>query len=71
MKIGECVLNCYECRKTLDYEEVEIIERYGKRFWVCPKCEFETPIVEFVYTIKKKEMKRCQVSPSIEERHYP
>jgi len=46
MKLGECILKCYECQKTSDYEEVKIVNRGGKKFWVCPHCDFETPIFE-------------------------
>jgi len=46
MKIGERTVRCYECQKTSDYEEVKVVNRGGKKFWVCPHCGFETPIVE-------------------------
>jgi hypothetical protein len=46
MKIVESILKCYECRKTSSYEAVEIVNRGGKKFWVCPHCDSETPIVE-------------------------
>ena len=41
-------LKCYECRETSSYEEVEIVTRDGKKYWVCPYCDFETPIVNKV-----------------------
>jgi hypothetical protein len=42
----ESILKCYECQKTSTYEEVTIVNRGGKKFWVCPHCHFETPLVE-------------------------
>jgi len=48
-------LKCYECRKTSSYEEVEIVERDDKRFWVCPHCDFETEIVERIYSPRKRK----------------
>jgi hypothetical protein len=38
MKLGESVLKCYEWRKTAISEEVEVVTRGGKEYWVCPKC---------------------------------
>jgi uncharacterized C2H2 Zn-finger protein len=49
MRLGENILKCYECRKTCQSEEVEIVERDGKKLWVCPHCDFETPIVDKTY----------------------
>jgi len=46
LKLGKITLKCYECQKTSDYEEVKIVNRGGKKFWVCPQCDFETPFVE-------------------------
>jgi hypothetical protein len=46
MNLDERILKCYECQKSTSYEEVEIVNRGGKKFWVCPDCNFETPIVE-------------------------
>ena len=46
MRLAENPLKCYECQKTTTYEEVQIVNRGGKKFWVCPHCDFETPIVE-------------------------
>ncbi len=48
MRLGESILKCYECHKTSSYEEAEIIMRGGKKFWVCPYCDMETPIVDRV-----------------------
>jgi protein-arginine kinase activator protein McsA len=42
----ESILRCYECQKTSSYEEVKIVNRGGKKFWVCPHCAFETPFFE-------------------------
>jgi len=42
----ENILRCYECQKTSSHEEVEIVNRGGKKFWVCPHCAFETPFIE-------------------------
>jgi hypothetical protein len=33
-------------QKTVSYEEVKIVNRGGKKFWVCPHCAFETPFIE-------------------------
>jgi uncharacterized C2H2 Zn-finger protein len=46
MRLGERTLKCYECGKTSNYEEMEIVTRDGKKYWVCPNCDFETVIVE-------------------------
>jgi protein-arginine kinase activator protein McsA len=46
MRLVENILRCYECQKTSSYEEVEIVNRGGKKFWVCPHCAFETPFDE-------------------------
>jgi len=46
MRPVENILRCYECQKTSNYEEVKIVNRGGKKFWVCPHCAFETPFVE-------------------------
>ncbi len=46
LRLGESILKCCECRKTASYEEVEIVERDGKRFWVCPSCDMENPVVD-------------------------
>jgi Zn finger protein HypA/HybF involved in hydrogenase expression len=46
LDLVESILKCYECQKTSSYEEVQIVNRGGKKFWVCPHCHFETPIVE-------------------------
>jgi hypothetical protein len=40
MTLGESPKS-YECRKTSSYEEVEIVNRGGKTFWVCPHSDFE------------------------------
>lgn len=42
----ESILKCYECQKTTSYEEVKIVNRGGKKFWVCRHCNFETPFDE-------------------------
>jgi len=57
MRLGESILKCYECRKTSSYEEMEIVNRGGKKFWGCPHCEFETPIVEKKATHGKRAQK--------------
>ena len=49
MKVDECILKCYECQKTSDYEEAEIVNRGGKKFWICPHCDMEIPIVDRVF----------------------
>jgi DNA-directed RNA polymerase subunit RPC12/RpoP len=46
MRLVENILRCYECRKEFSSEEVETVTRDGKRYAVCPNCEFETPILE-------------------------
>jgi protein-arginine kinase activator protein McsA len=46
MRPVESILRCYECQKTSSYEEVKIVNRGGKKFWVCPHCAFETPFFE-------------------------
>jgi len=51
----ESILKCYECRKTATTEEVEIVTRDGKKYWVCPNCDFETPIADKVAaTVQRK-----------------
>jgi protein-arginine kinase activator protein McsA len=50
-------LKCYECQKTSTYEEVKIVNRGGKKFWVCPHCDFETPIVEKKVPHEKRNKK--------------
>jgi protein-arginine kinase activator protein McsA len=42
----ESILKCYECQKTTSYDEVKIVNRGGKKFWVCRHCGFETPFDE-------------------------
>jgi uncharacterized C2H2 Zn-finger protein len=42
----ESILKCYECQKVTTYEAVKIVNRGGKKHWVCPHCNFETPFVE-------------------------
>jgi uncharacterized C2H2 Zn-finger protein len=42
----QSILKCYECQKITTYEAVKIVNRGGKKFWVCPHCNFETPFVE-------------------------
>ena len=39
-------LKCYECQKTTTYEVAKIVNRGGKKFWVCSHCSFETPFDE-------------------------
>jgi len=39
-------LKCYECQKTTAYKEAKIVNRGGKKFWVCRHCSFETPFDE-------------------------
>jgi len=39
-------LKCYECQKNTAYEEAKIVNRGGKKFWVCRHCGFETPFDE-------------------------
>jgi hypothetical protein len=46
MKLMESILKCYECWKTSSYEEVKIITHDGKKFWVCPNCDMEMPVVD-------------------------
>ncbi|MGE5637873.1 MAG: hypothetical protein ACM3WQ_04115 [Chloroflexota bacterium] len=46
LSLMENILKCYECQKTSSYEEVRIVNRGGKKFWVCAHCGFETPFVE-------------------------
>jgi len=46
MKLVDNELRCYECRKFCGTEEVEIVDRDGKKFWICPKCEMENPVVD-------------------------
>jgi protein-arginine kinase activator protein McsA len=46
MRLKETILKCYECQKTTTYEVVKIVNRGGKKYWVCPHCDFETPFVE-------------------------
>ncbi len=50
MGLGESILKCYECGETSTFEEVEIIVRYGKKLWVCPNCDMETPIVDKAFS---------------------
>jgi len=57
MRLGESILKCYECQKTSTYEEVKIVNRGGKKFWVCPHCDFETPIVEKKVPHEKRNKK--------------
>ncbi|MGD9131988.1 MAG: hypothetical protein PVH73_10520 [Candidatus Bathyarchaeota archaeon] len=54
----EDILRCYECQKTSSYEEVEIVNRGGKKFWVCPQCAFETPFDE-KKTRSERRLKRA------------
>lgn len=49
MRLVDNELRCYECRKVSLTEEVEIIERDGKKYWICPHCDMETPIVDRVF----------------------
>lgn len=55
MRLGESILKCYECRKTSTSEEVEIVERDGKKYWVCPHCDFETPITNREFSPRKRK----------------
>ena len=48
MRLGESILKCYECRETSDYEEVEIVQHDGKKYWICSHCDMETEIVDEV-----------------------
>ncbi len=48
MRLGESILKCFECGHKSTAEEVEIVERDGKRFWVCPNCDKENPLVDKV-----------------------
>jgi len=54
----ENTLRCYECQKTSSYEAVEIVNRGGKKFWVCPHCAFETPFDE-KKTRSERRLKRA------------
>ncbi len=42
----ESILKCYECQKSTSFKEVKIVNRGGKKFWVCRHCSFETPFDE-------------------------
>jgi len=54
--LNENILRCYECQKACSFEEVRIVNRGGKKFWVCPHCDFETPMDEK----KASHMKRTK-----------
>ena len=46
MRLGECILKCYECRKTSRYEELEIITLDGKDIVFTSTADMEMPIVD-------------------------
>jgi len=54
MRLGESILKCYECRETCSYEEVETVTRNGKKYWICPHCDFETIMPQEVFPKFKK-----------------
>jgi hypothetical protein len=49
------ILKCYECRKTSTSEEVEIMERDGKNYWVYPHWDFEILIVDEEFSPRKRK----------------
>jgi len=51
----ESILKCYECRETSSYEEVEIVTCDGKKYWICPNCDFETMIVDKVFPLRENK----------------
>lgn len=55
MRFMQSILKWNECGKSSSYEEVEIVTRNGKKYWVCPNCDFETPIVDEVFSPRKRK----------------
>ena len=55
---SEITLKCYRCGRASSYEEVETATRDGRRYWVCPHCDFETPIVDGVFPSGRRSIVR-------------
>jgi DNA-directed RNA polymerase subunit RPC12/RpoP len=41
-------LKCIECRKKSNYDELEVVTKENKKYWICPHCNFENLFVDVV-----------------------